>query len=1201
MNVSRTSKRPPHVVFLVDTSIFTNQNANNSFTIEDLQTMILRILLYYIDCVDDRMTWGYCLTNTCMDTAPTVNSRRFFQTTATALEDFVAQLDAMVPRIQDPQPDPSTTPTQAPLCARFTNLKRSLMQMLGEFQWKDIDHLGASPRGQRVRHGSSIKGMGPTLPIVNYIYVISRYPTSISDLKTFIYGQRARVIQTKLTARGALMDAYDDISHMANDLKRLLWDGCANQNLSINWINALDHQVSPFPSEAPEMTRLIQSGFSALMSMFGGHLIPGSLLRYDEDESFGLSFATMFDQYRLALMYDSPEFRWAVNRKDIEKTKGMLDIPNPHTACLPPRQWHGDLIDGQDAMGISVYRLDKRSSQPTAKPFVDVSSLEVLKRRQVEGVRFAMAAKTQAFAVYSNSDRFHSLVQQLHSHHQVIYVCLQREPPSNITHDNNWLGLLEPLSPTTAALTLFIGDLDDITSLDDATKSQYCADVPPPPMLGPNLMDFLPLQITDQAIIDDIDSSSAQTTNSNTVLDMKIPDALAALLEPTKEPRPAKEKKPSAINETAKAKPSSQSLPSSLDELQHHLDTAYLDALYTSKYTLLEAMKHILASVENVMKSIKGSQEKVHQLCSVVKAMTLLSTAFDEKHRSTLPAMLAQKRKPVKNKLEQMLLKAWLDRMKTRNFHDKDDFDATCMKAIKIKDAKVQIIFYLTFIHVQRQEKMMFDSQKKPSNKRERSKLDLANEEPLVQLEIYFDRMSIWEQVSGIEGFLRELDTEAAEKSLERLDQADIYMQTFCSHLDKCFAKLLPSVMRRLGQKVDHQDQDDDPDSVVIPNKRRKTLLEMRMRGNSGGESVAVNWPATSPQTPTASSAASLPTKLKPNSSQDPTEVISSQDSTATGVVNNNQGKGASKRKATMFPILPFMKREIVMAKSSNQTAKGKSTAPSSGTADGAKTSIQPSLIRRTGSFTKSAHVSKRVATRQDVSETSTMVIRRRMLNSPTTPRTRMAREFGISPRRRVAQSPTTPRTRMAREFGISPHRSTLMPIQEYSKSPSNRIQRTSSTPNPFLSVTGDDDDDDDSNDSDEDSDTLSDNEHGHLLLKSPSQNRVRISPSSDPSRTPTTPRRLSRVYGAAISPTRSAARKIIGAHSPRPHRVGSARDLFVHTNTDTTAEASAESPSASRDLTSAFLATEPDDEDDEDDVRASLSVRQAFSSLFDE
>lgn len=45
--------------------------------------------------------------------------------------------------------------------------------------------------------------------------------------------------------------------------------------------------------------------------------------------------------------------------------------------------------------------------------------------------------------------------------------------------------------------------------------------------------------------------------------------------------------------------------------------------------------------------------------------------------------------------------------------------------------------------------------------------------------------MFIWEQVSNVVPFLQERDTEAAEKSLKRLDQADIYIHTFCNQLAK--------------------------------------------------------------------------------------------------------------------------------------------------------------------------------------------------------------------------------------------------------------------------------------------------------------------------------------------------------------------------------------------------------------------------------
>jgi hypothetical protein len=125
-------------------------------------------------------------------------------------------------------------------------------------------------------------------------------------------------------------------------------------------------------------------------------------------------------------------------------------------------------------------------------------------------------------------------------------------------------------------------------------------------------------------------------------------------------------------------------------------------------------------------------------------------------------------------------------------------------------------------------------------------------------------------------------------------------------------------------------DKDDFDDAFPTPNKRRKTLLEMRIRGDSPGETMTANWINDSQESNSKN-------RYQPHQ---PVEPVSS---------------GASKRKQSMFPILPFMKREIIMSKAVNSKAKQ----PEPTSTKHTPTDSKPSF-RRTGSFTKSATSPKR-------------------------------------------------------------------------------------------------------------------------------------------------------------------------------------------------------------------------------------------------
>ncbi|KAI8334207.1 hypothetical protein BC941DRAFT_100935 [Chlamydoabsidia padenii] len=417
----------------------------------------------------------------------------------------------------------------------------------------------------------------------------------------------------------------------------------------------------------------------------------------------------------------------------------------------------------------------------------------------------------------------------------------------------------------------------------------------------------------------------------------------------------------------------------------------------------------------------------------------------------------------------------------------------------------MQVIFLLTTIQTINQGKERTKATIGTKKKRrdylpDIGQANLTSDNPEDQLEIYFDRIFIWEQVSNVVGFLQERDAEAAEQSTARLDPADIYIHQFCSHLEKCFVKKLPKLIGKLWEKVDKDDDKDDFDDVFpTPNKRRKTLLEMRMRGDSPGETMTANWIGDSQESTTFTK-----NRYHRQSSS------SSQPSNQQHV--ESPSSGASKRKQSMFPILPFMKREIIMSKSVNTKPK---PLPETTTTD-----TKPSF-RRTGSFTKSATSPKRnYVKRKTTTETNTVVLRKRVPNSPTTPRTRLAREFGIS---------MTPRTTSS---------------------------STNSSNNVDMPVTS------------------STSLMASLMATSPHR------PKS------------TREFGIAVSPARSAARKIIGHKSPRAHRTGSARDSLYAGDEDTTSD-------GPRDLTNALMAAAR--HPTKTIYRAKPDIRKTFSSLFDD
>jgi hypothetical protein len=211
--------------------------------------------------VDDRITWGFRFFNT-NSASITMSNRRFLPVSSHSIDDFVKELHAKVDlersKLAPTTPSSPLMDQQQQLSIHkktihhnkastdscFSNLKQTLMQTLAEFQWKDIDLLGASPRSQRIRNSAK---SGPhhhhhlhdqPVAVNNYMYVISHRPHTVADLKYYMDRRHDRKsVQTRLTLEHDKMDALACIQKMADELKRWLWDDYANHQISINWID----------------------------------------------------------------------------------------------------------------------------------------------------------------------------------------------------------------------------------------------------------------------------------------------------------------------------------------------------------------------------------------------------------------------------------------------------------------------------------------------------------------------------------------------------------------------------------------------------------------------------------------------------------------------------------------------------------------------------------------------------------------------------------------------------------------------------------------------------------------------------------------------------------------------------------------------------------------------------------------------------
>ncbi|KAI9305947.1 hypothetical protein BJ944DRAFT_239195 [Cunninghamella echinulata] len=1054
MSVYRQSKRPPHVVFLVDIQPLVHLKHVDTHSLENIQTLILRILLYYVESVDDRITWGYRFFNS-LSTSITMSNRRFHPVSTTSLKDFVNELYLKVTHERSKLHKTKILPAELPhnpienedredqgqeeeeikiqnnitltkeMDPCFVNLKQALMQTLAEFQWKDIDLLGASPRSQRIRN-STIKGgsrRNEPLLINNYLYVISHRPKSFTDLNHYIYGQHEKPPNQK---HDELLGIFDRIDYMASELKRWLWEDFANQHISINWMDCNDNDTSDATSN------YIQKGLNSVMQMFGGCLIPETMLKIDYSH-YGLSFATLFEHYRYQYMDSNPTLNLSKPTKK-RSSSSSSDIEN-----LDVPIWAGDILFNDDINGnlsvcisplesgnkAMIHNGSNRQCSSTIVSsleniFKNVESLNVLTFISTYEIKLDwLSKKTNGSSVttclvWSYNENFLTLLKLLQLHQLIIVLKLSYKPDID-TVEHKQLALVEYMMDGCAAMTLIQDDHSiNFNHFTNQAKNliENSQDNNQKPF-GSDIVDFISMEPSNCIKLCDItNENNANNNDENNIqinLDMDCPPCVKLFFDENlsnplsieyvqksnvESKSNLNTNQGSSNNNSLFNSTPSKKLPNSIDEFTQAIQDLYLDTLYTTKYTLLESMTTLLSYVNHILKPNNQCNIKPSTISSSLQSIIMLSSEFDEKHRKRIPSMLNLDPNE-SSEQEHICLATWLFNIRSSG-KGNDDYEDLYLKALKIRDAKLQVIFLLTTIQIINQQdgnKGKSPFRKKKKHGYQTAQTDFASENPEEQLEIYFDRMFIWEQVSNVVPFLQERDTEAAEKSLKRLDQADIYIHTFCNQLAKSFSKKLPEIVSKLMEKIDKDDSDGDIDDVFpTTNKRRKTLLEMRIRGDSG-ETVQADWVNNSI-----------------NSSQE------SQKDNPPEVTTPITG--ASRRKETMFPILPFMKREINMAKTLNTKSKQTTTATTTDNNNGSEkksnksTTEKPKftsrpLVRRAGSFTKSALSPKRIAKRNSNTETNTFVLRKRAPDSPTTPRTRLAREFGISltPRKKQLSS----------------------------------------------------------------------------------------------------------------------------------------------------------------------------------------------------
>ncbi|KAI8584515.1 hypothetical protein K450DRAFT_216718 [Umbelopsis ramanniana AG] len=1063
-------RSPPHVVFLVDTQLTENSNLSYEQQAIDIRFGILRVLLYFYTCIDRRMTWGYQFFDS-ENSSSTLRLQNHFQELSISALDaffnaFTSELEISVSKQRDKL---SSTPDDE---SPFARLKQALAQALSDFQWKDIDIAYLASPGRLRRTPRSMRQMrnGP-LETRNHIYVISSIPQTYSDLMWYFHGRSETAVQTHLTREGDKMKIVKLMDNAAMEMRKTLWDGFIDHRIALNWMDLRSNQIEDLSGEGEDIQLFIGTSFQAIAKIFGGYLIPFSLLQQDRAERYGYSIQSILCHYTSKTIDTSSQF--ARNRKGTGNiTKPSLYDITQGIQAVRNVAWTGDLILNEELLtqGVSkinllvhnllrpqlsnaliemagsekdsVVSMEKRLQNITSmKGFLLLPAAYIPVKWQLsdsDKTAIPTGINEHFLCTFNhNGDRralseFETLISTMNQSNQVLIVRLEFQ---DIKMEGFEYAVIQPLAHLCATIGFLKCQTEELLALtrfDQAIETETGDDGHGTTMFDPWVstgLEFFGDEVDESLVLFSIDThmpaelksaiaieaasqsamdatltidSLSLATNENEMDGMDLPEILDRVIE---------------INDK----------PASLEEFQSYWIEMYLPFLYQTSIEPDIIAGRLQTWVNYLEHSVKITPTDI---LNALKLLPMSFHSFDAKHKEISNASGI-----ITDELAPHLVDDEVDFL--QNWKQTRQLDSKSLRILKIKDAQLQIVVMLKIMEL---EKRFMTLNKielpKPQKRKTKKKKAQGKEDLDQQLELYFERLCIWDSMMDTSQSANDATT---PKLLQKgTDDIILHLRSLCKCLSDIYRPILPDTIDKLWSRCGGEEElltfetgrmassgsatkaALSAEKITKSNKKlpmdvdaRVKLLESRIRGPSTETAV------TDAAWATKSDSKSVP-KQMPTSS------------------NINLLSGS--RKAPSSTInLPFMKREIEMTKSLSSSSKTKSK-PSN---------MSSTQSKASGSRRKITTPKKIPMAIMDGRNTETVVLRKRTALSPTTPRTRAERDFGLRLARTPTKSPSfVPMTAKRSTDGIdgpvisSPRK--LMRTLTGSRSPTAQRHRTS-------------------------------------------------------------------------------------------------------------------------------------------------------------
>ncbi|KAG2218259.1 hypothetical protein INT45_006260 [Circinella minor] len=936
----------PHVIFLVN---IVEPN------VDTIQHLILNILLYFLDCIDKRTTWGYRFFNGSNNNAATTfisttTNQSFRSISVNTLETFKQDY------LNQQQRQQQCGDNIDSVCSStFEIIKRTLIQSIAEFHWTNSDLSSESPRRQQQQ---SLRKQSQ-IDVKNFIYLVTPMPQTCSSWNDFVASSIST--QTLLSSSSKENDIAKSLRLVHTELRRWLWDDYIENRISLSWID-----TSSYLSDDDQEAKSIYHGINNVLRPFGGGYTRVSNLTADYN-SYGGSFASIFHH---------------LNARTIKVVSEEEALPRSDQELLvAPIQ-------------VDMYPINQSKMGLVPNDTKEIDILCAVYRYQINIDSLDTNIPQLYLLVGKNNDDLCTFIQQLKYRNSVAIVKF-----------GNRFGVIEPKAENCILLRLLVSDfkLFDLepeqSSLDGVIENNTTTTIP----AGSNVLDFLNIPATTvkkeklSVFFKESGQQQQQQQQKSQLKLAPLSSEQASTLEAMKESKVKKEPVTPLPSQEIKEEKDIFQLPSTTETLLSSLQELYYGTLYIQKWTLGDGMKLMYECIDHLLSL---SNSILPELITSVKSLSIISSEFDTKHRDLIPSLMdtSSDLSKIPTKEERSYFVEWKNSIIRLRNRDIYELERKARNALKTREGRLQMVIYMLLIWLERRAGKRSKTMKVIKSE-EHHPIDLDDPDTENQLNIYYTRVTIWENVYDVAQYLYEL--ESLDIKEHKLDVADVSNSAFCICMNQHLLRIVPDWTKRLLDQCTEGDL-------------------MYNAETSLSQTPSITDSQTSTQTSTQRSS-------QPSSSQQQQQ-HSQQSQHSQHNKHHHKKQKKRERAPDRIPSsrpkkirtsdlkdLPFMRREVDLTVRKRPEKNRQAEEATMARIQRSAVNGVPTM-KRVGSFIKSA-MSPRRSKPEKHEEEEDRVLKVRQPSSPTTPRTRFERDYGFSlsgfgytPHRHGDDSPHRPR-----------------------------------------------------------------------------------------------------------------------------------------------------------------------------------------------